>query len=153
MPVFLLLKRDFWGLFGAIWTLAGVGFLVIGAGLALGDRFYPPLALGLIITVVGAVMLRRTLQRIRMEQYLRRAGLALDAEVIAIDPTGMRYNRRLQWKIVYQYVDGAGVRHRGSSGYLDPDEAAAWRVGDTGQVRVDPGHPARSTWVGRAGEL
>jgi len=149
---FVLLKRDFWGLFGAIWLLCGVGFLVIGAGLTLADGFYIPLAIGVVITAVGGTIVRSALQRIRLAQYLRREGLAAEGEVIAVDQTGMRYNGRAQWKIVYQYRDRTGASQRGVSGYLEPDEAAEWHVGDKGLVRVDPNRPARSIWVGRLEE-
>lgn len=69
--------------------------------------------------------------------------------MIGVDPTAMRYNKRVQWKVVYEYGDRTGAIHRGSSGYLDPDEAAEWQVGDRGRIRVDPARPERSIWIGR----
>lgn len=65
----------------------------------------------------------------------------------------MRYNKRFQWQIHYRYVDRMGAEHRGRSGYLEPEEAAAWKVGDKGVVRFDPRTPARSIWVGTPEEL
>lgn|GEM_PF-5169839 len=151
--LFLLFKRDFWALFGAIWLLVGLIFVVIGSGLAASDGFYIPLAGGVAITAAGGMILRPALGRIGLELYLRREGLPLEGEVIAVEETSVRYNRRLQWKIRYRYLDRHGAWHQGSSGHLDPDEVAAWRVGDTALVRVDPAHPARSIWIGRRGDL
>lgn len=146
---FVLLKRDFFGLFGAIWLVAGVMFLVIGTGIAVRDGTWAQIVAGLIITAVGGTILQRALQRIRLEDHLRREGLTAEAEVIGVDQTGMRYNKRWQWKVVYEYVDRAGARQHGSSGYLDPDEAAEWQVGDKGMIRIDPARPERSIWIGR----
>ncbi|MDQ7842439.1 MAG: DUF3592 domain-containing protein [Armatimonadota bacterium] len=150
--LFLLFKRDFWALFGAIWLLCGVGFLVIGGGLALAEGSLLPLAAGVVITAVGGTVVRRAYERIRLEQYLRREGRAVEGEVIAVEQTRMRYNGRFQWRLTYRYADGTGEQHRGQSGYLEPDEAAEWKVGDAVLVRIDPSRPARSVWVGRPEE-
>jgi len=53
----------------------------------------------------------------------------------------------------YRYVDRMGEEHRGSSGYLEPEEAAEWKAGDVGVVRFDPRRPSRSIWIGRPEEL
>ncbi len=149
----LLVKRDFWALFGAIWLLAGVLFLGIGAVLAVRDGMYVFPAVGLVLTAVGAAISRRALQRLRVEQYLRREGLTGEGEVVAVQETSMRYNKRVQWQIHYRYTDRMGAEHPGRSGYLEPEEAAAWKVGDKAVVRFDPRNPARSIWVGTPEEL
>ncbi|HXF82138.1 MAG TPA: DUF3592 domain-containing protein [bacterium] len=147
--LFLLCKRDFWALFGAIWLLCGAGFLVIGTGLAVADGVVIPLVAGVGITAAGGAIVRRAHERIRLEQYLRREGVSVRGEVIAVDQTGVRYNRRVQWRLTYRYADRTGRQHRGQSGYLEPDEAAEWKVGDAVLIRIDPGRPARSVWMGR----
>lgn len=153
LPPYLLMKRDFWALFGAIWVLAGVLFLLIGAVLAVRDGMYAFPVVGLVLTAVGAAILRRAVQRVRLEQYLRREGLTGEGEVMAVQETTMRYNKRYQWQIHYRYSDRMGNEHRGRSGYLEPQEAAAWGVGAKGVVRFDPRAPARSIWVGTPEEL
>lgn len=72
---FVLLKRDFFALFGAIWLAAGVLALVIGTGIALGEGTLVPVIFGLLITGVGGTILRRALRRIQLEDYLRREGV------------------------------------------------------------------------------
>jgi len=151
--LFLLVKRDFWALFGAIWLLGGVMFLGIGTVVAVRDGVYVLPAAGLAITAVGAAISRRALQRLRFEQYLRREGLTGEGEVIAVQETSMRYNKRFQWQIHYRYTDRMGAEHPGRSGYMEPEEAAAWKVGDKAVVRFDPRNPARSIWVGTPEEL
>jgi hypothetical protein len=153
LSLFVLLKRDFWGLFGAIWLLGAVMFLLIGAVLAVRDRQYAFIAIGLILTTIGGTISQRALQRIRLEQYLRREGLTAEGEVIGLEETSMRYNKRFQWRIRYQYADRTGARHEGSSGYFEPEEAAAWKPGDKAVIRFDPRQPARSVWVGRPEDL
>jgi hypothetical protein len=150
---FVLLKRDFWGLFSAIWLLGGLMFLVIGTPLAVRTGEYLFVIVGLLITAVGGTLSRKALQRIRIELHLRREGLTAQGEVLAVEETSFRYNRRVQWKIRYRYVDRMGEEHRGSSGYLEPEEAAEWKAGDVGVVRFDPRRPSRSIWIGRPEEL
>jgi hypothetical protein len=151
--LFVLVKRDFWALFGGIWLLAGVGFLVIGTVLAIRDGMYIFPVIGLLLTVVGAAISRNALQRLRLQQYLRREGLTGEGEVVAVQETSMSYNKRIQWQIHYRYTDRMGQEHRGRSGYLEPEEAMDWNVGDKGVVRFDPRDPARSIWIGRSEEL
>lgn len=149
----MLVKRDFWALFGAIWLLGGVMFLMIGTVVAIRDGLWEFLAIGLVVTAVGVAISRGAVQRVRFEHYLRREGLTGEGEVVAVQETNMRYNRRIQWQIHYRYVDRMGAEHSGRSGYLEPEEAAAWKVGDRGVVRFDPHDPARSIWVGTPEEL
>jgi hypothetical protein len=151
--LFVLAKRDFWALFGAIWLVGGVAFLVIGTVLAIRDGLYLFPVIGVVLTAAGTAISRSALQRVRLEQYLRREGLTAEGEVTALQETSMRYNKRFQWQIHYRYTDRMGAEHRGRSGYLEPEEAAEWKVGATGVVRFDPRAPARSIWVGTPDEL
>jgi len=150
---FVLLKRDFWGLFGAIWLVAGLMFLVIGTPLAFRSGEYVFVALGLVIAAAGGTLSRKALERIRLEQSLRREGLTAQGEVISVEETSFRYNRRIQWRLRYRYTDRMDEEHQGHSGYLEPEEAAEWKAGEVGVVRFDPRHPARSIWIGRPEEL
>jgi len=150
---FVLVKRDFWALFGAIWLVGGVMFLAIGTVLAIRDGMYVFPAVGLALTVAGAAISRRALQRVRLEQYLRREGLTAEGQVTSLQESSMRYNKRYQWQIHYRYTDRMGAEHRGRSGYLEPEETVAWPVGTKGVVRFDPRDPARSIWVGTPEEL
>jgi hypothetical protein len=153
-----LLKRSFWGLFGAIWLLAGVLMAVIGIANAIrgpvrGESAGVGVAMGLVgvaVAVVGGILVSRGLKSAALEQRLLREGLSAQATVVEVRMTNIRFNRRYQWVVDYQYEDRHGKRHQGHSGYLDQDEALAWKAGDIGLVRFDPGDSAVSIWVGRA---
>jgi hypothetical protein len=151
--LFVLAKRDFWALFGAIWLLVGVGFLIVGGGVALREGNYVFAAVGLVVAAVGGAVVRGAVRRIGVERQLRREGLTGEGRVVAVAETNIRYNKRTQWRIHYRYADRTGAEHEGQSGYLDPDEAAAWAIGDRGTVRFDPRDPARSIWIGRPEDL
>ncbi len=147
--LFVLLKQSFWGLFGAIWLVAGVGFIVIGSVQALRDRNLLAFPLiGVIIAAVGAVLLRRGLLQVRREQRLRRVGVPAEATITAVEETNFRYNRVRQWIVRYRYVDRTGQMHEGKSGYLNPEEAEIWEVGQTARVLFDPERPSESMWFG-----
>jgi uncharacterized protein DUF3592 len=152
-----LLKRSFWGLFGAIWLVVGVLFLVIGIanvirgpmrggdagmGMVMGGA-------GVLIGAVGGVLLRKGLKSAQVEQRLLREGLTAQATVVEVRMTHIRFNGRYQWVIDYEYEDRLGERRSGHSGYLDQDEALEWQAGGTGLIRFDPRDSRVSVWVGR----
>lgn len=150
LPLFVRLKRDFWGFFGAIWLLAGVMMLIIGIVIAWRDGDFMLAAGGLILTAIGGRLVTTAMGRLRTEERLLREGLSAEAEVVAVEETTVRFNRQRQWVIRYRYTDRMGEGHEGRSGYLDPEEAAAWNPGDHGVVRFDPRRPGVSIWIGKA---
>jgi hypothetical protein len=153
-----LLRRSFWGLFGAIWLVAGSLLLIIGAvnavrGPARGESVGTGLIMfvvGAAFAVAGAILFSKGLRSAQIEQRLLREGLSAQAAVVEVRMTNVRFNRRFQWVIDYEYEDRRGERHRGHSGYLDQDEALEWKAGDAGLIRFDPSNSAVSIWVGRA---
>jgi hypothetical protein len=149
LPLFVRLKQDFWGLFGAIWLLGGVLMLVIGLPMAWRSGDYTLAAGGLILTAIGGRLFTIAMRRLRLADHLQRDGLSAEAEVIAIEETALRYNRQRQWAIRYRYTDRMGEVHDGRSGYLDPEDVAGWSPGDRGVARFDPRRPATSIWIGR----
>lgn len=150
LPLLVALKRDFWGLFGAIWLVGGLLMLIIGVPLGIRGEGYVIAVAGLLVAVLGGRLLRAALKRVALEERLRREGLSAQAEVTGVERTQFRYNRQFQWVIVYRFTDRMEAEHTGRSGYLDPDEAAEWKAGDQGVVRFDPKHPEHSIWIGKA---
>jgi hypothetical protein len=154
----ILLKRSFWGLFGAIWLIAGVLMALIGTANAIraqmrGEDAGIGMLMGLVgvaVAAVGGVLLSRGLKSVALEQRLLREGLSAQATVVEVRMTNIQYNRRYQWIINYEYEDRQGEQRHGHSGYLDPDEALAWKAGDTGLIRFDPRDSTVSVWIGRA---
>ena len=150
LPMFVRLKRDFWGFFGAIWLLGGVMLLIIGIPIAWRSGDFIMAAGGLILTAIGGRLVTTALGRLRTEERLLREGLSAEAEVVAVEESTVRFNRQRQWVIRYRYTDRMDEAHEGHSGYLDPEEAAAWNPGDRGVVRFDPRRPGVSIWIGKA---
>ena len=150
LPMFVRLKRDFWGFFGAIWLLGGVLLLIIGIPIAWRSGDYTMAPAGLILTAIGGRLVATALRRLRMEERLLREGLSAEAEVVSVEETTVRFNRQRQWVIRYRYTDRMDGAHEGRSGYLDPAEAGTWNPGDRGVARFDPRRPGNSIWIGKA---
>lgn len=150
--LFVLLRRSFWGLFGAIWLVAGAMFIVIGLVQAVrdGEVLFP--IIGVVVATVGGVLFRRGLVDVRRELRLQRVGIPAEATVTAVTETNFRYNRERQWVVHYRYMDSDGRTQEGKSGYLSPDEAADWEEGQTVAVRFDPARPSESIWIGASVE-
>lgn len=149
-PLFVRLKRDFWGFFGAIWLLGGLLMLIIGVPIGIRGEGYFLAVVGVVLTAIGGRLVGSATRRLATEERLLREGLSAEAEVIAIDETNVKFNRHRQWVIRYRFTDRMGETHEGRSGYLDPEEAAAWNPGDRGVVRFDPRRPGVSMWIGKA---
>lgn len=152
MNLFTLLRRSFWGLFGAIWLVAGVMFILIGIVQVIRDGMAAFPIVGVVIAAVGGVLLRRGLVEVSRELRLQRTGTPAEATVTAVTETNFRYNRERQWVVHYRYVDRDGRTHEGKSGYLSPDEAAEWEEGQTVAIRFDPVRPSESIWIGASRE-
>jgi len=88
---------------------------------------------------------RRALVLIRVLRH----GVAAQATVIEVAPSGMTINRVPQWHLRYEFHDALGRAQRGTSDYLRPHEAAQWRLGDHGSIRYDRDRPTESLWLGR----
>lgn len=105
-------------------------------------------AVSAVALVVGLAILLRQLRRLRAEQRLWRVGLVAEASVVGIEQSNVTFNRRPLWHVLYEFVDSAGGRHTGRSGYLALADAQAWQAGGRGAVRYDPDAPDQSIWVG-----
>jgi Protein of unknown function (DUF3592) len=108
------------------------------------------LGLGSVFAPVGGVVLFKAVRRLRTERRLLRTGLVTEGTVTEVTETNVHFNNRRLWTIRYRYQDHLGKLHEGHSGYLDAEEATAWRMGETGTVRFDRQHPEHSLWIGNA---
>jgi hypothetical protein len=107
------------------------------------------LGFGCVFAPVGGVLVLKDVRRLRMERRLLQSGLVTEGTVTEVTESHLRVNRRTLWVIHYRYQDHLGRPHEGQSGYLDAEEAAMWRNGDTGTVRFDRHHPGHSLWIER----
>lgn len=147
--------------FGGIFLTIGLVALLVAAVLlgvlsgrpGLGDLIWAflgaPLGIGVVFSLLGGVFVLRGLGQVRKEQRLLQAGTTTEGTVTAVEPTSTRVNRRILWHVRYCYEDMNGTVHAGVSGYLSPDDAQTFRVGERVFVRYDPADPATSLWLGR----
>lgn len=75
-----------------------------------------------------------------------REGVVAEGTLTSVAESNLRIHSVSQWVITYRYQDYRGRTHEGQSGYLSPEEAATWRVGDTGTIRYDRRRPQDSVW-------
>ena len=108
-----------------------------------------PLVIGVIFSVLGAGIAGYGLWQLEVERHVLANGATVRATVTEVGQTYTRVNGRYLWRVHYEYVDGAGRTHRGTSGLMDRQEAQGWRPGDQAFIRYDPAQPATSVWLGR----
>lgn len=110
----------------------------------------PPLvaALTAAFAVLGLALARSGWRRLLVHVRVQRNGVAAQATVIDVAPTGVTVNRVPQWRLKYEFRDERGGRHEGASDYLKPHEAAEWQTGDRGTVRYDRNRAADNVWLG-----
>jgi hypothetical protein len=107
------------------------------------------MAMGGLLTAIGAAIFFPGFSRMVNEKRLRRSGVPVEGEVIEVERTRVSMNRVRQWVIRYRYKDHMGQNREGKTGMLPPDQAQAWTRGDKGEVRFDPHQPQKSLWVGK----
>lgn len=111
----------------------------------------PPLVAGAtaLFALLGVAIARPGWRRAVVVLRVQRHGVAAQATVVEIAPTGTRINRVPQWRLRYEFRDALGRVQQGLSDYLRPYEAAEWQVGDRGAIRYDRDRPVDSLWLGR----
>jgi hypothetical protein len=133
-------------------VVSAVLYLVLGGQPGTRDLIWAflgaPLGIGVIFSLVGGAFVLRGLAQARKEQRLFQFGTVTEATVVAVESTATRVNRRMLWHIRYSYEDLVGAVHRGTSGYLEPEDAQSYKAGDRAFVRYDPASPATSAWLG-----
>ena len=128
-------------------------WLVLGAGLlpfAVIAALDSPDAVSVAVVGVAVFFLAKGARQLWLDSRLRREGVLAQAEVTGVVQSDLRITFQFQQAITYRYTDHLGRAHEGKSGHLSPDEAAGWKVGDTGMVQYDHDRPAESVWLGRA---
>ena len=106
--------------------------------------------MGGLLAIVGGALFFWQLRRFLRTSRLRREGTTAEATVLQVERASMFVKNAQQWRIRYRYLDHLGRTWEGRSGYLSPDEAAAWHANDKGTVRFDRLRPQDSVWVGKS---
>ena len=108
------------------------------------------MGLGLVFVPIGGFIFFRGIAGILRQLRLQEGGMAATATVVEVAPTNIHYQGTQQWRIRYRYRDHRGQTHEGASNPMSPEEAQAWKPGDTAGVRFDTDAPSVSIWVGKA---
>ena len=127
------------------WLVLGAGLLPLGVIAVVAS----PDPISFAMVGVAVFFLVKGARQFWLDSRLRRAGTLGQATITGVVQSDLRINFQFQQVITYRYTDHLGHTHEGKSGYLAPDEAADWKVGDTGMVRYDHDRPAESVWLGR----
>lgn len=104
------------------------------------------LLVGGVFALIGGFFFFTNAYRLGRQWSILRTGEFGQGTVLAIGPTNTSINRVRQWKVQYTYRDPLGSVHTGASGYLAPDEAHAYAVGDSVRIRVSREHFEESVW-------
>jgi hypothetical protein len=105
---------------------------------------------GTVLTGIGGLIFVRGVRGILRELRLREEGAMVQATVVDVGPANVSFNGVPQWRVVYRYVDHRGREHEGRSTVMPPEEAQAWKPGDTATARFDTRAPRKSIWIGKA---
>ena len=105
---------------------------------------------GLVFAPIGGVVFFRGARGIARQLRLETEGTRADATVLEVAPSNMHVNGVQQWQIRYRYQDHRGRKHVATSEVMPPEEAEAWKAGDTAAIRYDRHTPKHSVWIGRA---
>jgi Protein of unknown function (DUF3592) len=109
-------------------------------------------AVGGVLAILGAALLRRPIGRVFARRRLLAQGAQATASVSEVFQTSTAVNRVILWQLRYRYRDAHGAEHEAESDLMTPGEAAAWRAGESGPILYDPARPASSVWLGSAAE-
>lgn len=103
---------------------------------------------GAVFGGIGGVLVVRAVRGLIRSRRLLHSGIDAEATVTGVEQTNVSFNRRLQFRVRYEYRDQQSAEHEGDSGYLEWEEASRWTKGDSVAIRYDPQRPAESQWIG-----
>lgn len=149
----------FWVFFGSIWLIVGLAFAVVSLGTLLfadpSDMDEPGLLwvflpVGLVLAVVGGYIVRRALVTAARDRRLMQSGIQVTATVTDIRRSPIDINRQARWHVHYRYEYSAGRSFEGRSRALSGGAVEDFKPGGEVLIKVDPGHPEESLFLGTA---
>jgi hypothetical protein len=149
----------FWVLFGGIWLVVGVGFVAASLGVNL---FVEPamlnqdvplwlfFLLGLVCSGAGAGIIYFARAAAARDRRLMQSGVQFTGTVIDVRRSMIDINRQTRWHVVYRYEYTKGRPLEGKSHALPGEAVWAFKPGDNVLIKVDPGKPEESLFLGAA---
>lgn len=147
----------FWILFGGIWLVVGVCFVAASLGVNL---FADPAALnqdaplwvfgavGLASSLAGGAIIYFARKTAGRDRRLMQSGVQLTAAVIDIRRSMVDINRQTRWHVIYRYEFTKGRPLEGRSRALPGEAVSVFKPGDNVLIKVDPGKPEESLFLG-----
>ena len=149
----------FWILFGGIWLVIGVCFVAASLGVnlfadpAMLNQDVPLwlfILLGLVCAGTGGAIIYFARKAAVRDRRLMQFGVQLTATVIDIRRSMIDINRQTRWHLVYRYKYTKGRPLEGKSRALPGEAVWAFKPGDNVLIKVDPGKPEESLFLGAA---
>lgn len=149
----------FWLLFGSLWLLIGVGFLVTSLGVLL---FAQPssnnvaaspwlfIAIGAVAAAAGGAIVFLTRKTEARDRRLRETGIERTATVTNIRQSLIKINRQPRYHVVYRYRYTSDQSFTGESRAISAYWAERFKPGDEVSIKVDPQRPEQSLFLGNA---
>lgn len=147
----------FWFLFGGLWLLIGVLFVVASLGVMLfadSAKINPDTPLwtftlvGLAACAGGGFVLARARKAAWHDKRLMETGRPLSATVVEIRRSLISVNRQSRWHVIYRY-EHAGHALQGQSRMLSAEAAEAFTPGGRVNIKIDPQKPEDSLFLGK----
>ncbi len=148
----------FWYLFGGIWLVVGVGFVAASLGVNLfadpdqlkGGSPWLFAAAGVVAAIAGGAIIYFARKAAARDRHLMQSGVQLTATVIDIRRSMIDINRQTRWHVVYRYEYTKGRPLEGKSRAFPGEAVWAFKPGDKVLIKVDPGKPEESLFLGAA---
>ena len=146
-----------WFLFGGLWLLIGVLFVVGSLGVMLfvdPAKINPDMPIwaftlvGLVTCAGGGFILVRARAAAQHDKRLMETGKPFSATVVEISRSLISVNRQPRWHVVYRYQDG-GSTLQGKSRMLTADAVEDFKPGDRVNIKIDPQKPEDSLFLGK----
>ena len=147
----------FWFLFGGIWLVVGIGFIGTSLGVnpfaeANAANSELPLwvfaLVGVVAAAAGAAIVYFARNEALRDRRLADTGVELTAAVVDVRRSAVDINRQSRWHVVYRYEHPAGRSHDGESRAMSGGGVDGYKPGDKVRIKVDPGNPAESLFIG-----
>ena len=147
----------FWFLFGGLWLLVGMAFLVTSLGAML---FAPPsssneapslwlfTAIGAAAAAAGGAIIYMTRVTKARDSRLMETGYEVMATVTKIRQSLIKINRQPRYHVAYRYEGNTGQLFTGESRAMSAESVERYRPGDRVAIKVDAQRPEESLFFG-----
>ena len=104
---------------------------------------------GYVVIAAGVILLISFIRGLMVDLSINRSGILTTGRVTSIErKSGMHKGKKEEWwDLRYTFADQSGAQHENTIEIWDDEEAARWKVGDSGKVRYHPDFPDEHRWL------